>query len=50
MARLDRALGELIIDGIATTAPLFGALLAEPDIRAGRYDIHWLESWLARKG
>ena len=30
-----------------TTLPLFDALLAEPDIRAGNYDIHWLEKWLA---
>ncbi|TVQ55835.1 MAG: acetyl-CoA carboxylase biotin carboxylase subunit [Rhodobacteraceae bacterium] len=47
LARLDRALSELIVDGIDTTAPLFRALLDEPDIRSGRYDIHWLEGWLA---
>jgi acetyl-CoA carboxylase biotin carboxylase subunit len=47
LARLDRALGELIVDGIETTAPLHRALLAEPDIRSGDYTIHWLESWLA---
>jgi acetyl-CoA carboxylase biotin carboxylase subunit len=47
LARLDRALSELIVDGIDTTAPLFRALLDEPDIRSGKYDIHWLERWLA---
>jgi acetyl-CoA carboxylase biotin carboxylase subunit len=50
LARLHRALAELIIDGIDTTAPLFDALLNEADIRAGRYDIHWLEAWLSRAG
>ena len=48
MARLGRALGELIVDGIDTTVPLFHGLLAEPDIQAGNYSIHWLEKWLAR--
>jgi len=48
LARLNRALGELIIDGIDSTVPLFHALLQEPDILAGDYTIHWLEDWLAR--
>jgi acetyl-CoA carboxylase biotin carboxylase subunit len=46
LARLSRALGELIIDGIETTVPLFDMLLAEPDIQSGNYNIHWLERWL----
>jgi acetyl-CoA carboxylase biotin carboxylase subunit len=46
LARLDRALGELIVDGVDTTVPLFHALLQEPDIHTGRYNIHWLERWL----
>jgi acetyl-CoA carboxylase biotin carboxylase subunit len=49
LARLKRALGELIIDGIDTTVPLFDDLLAEPDIQTGDYNIHWLEKWLAAK-
>jgi acetyl-CoA carboxylase biotin carboxylase subunit len=48
LARLRRALSELIVDGVDTTMPLFHALLDEPDIQAGRYDIHWLEKWLER--
>ncbi|MGR3503586.1 acetyl-CoA carboxylase biotin carboxylase subunit [Pseudaestuariivita sp.] len=48
LARLNRALGELIIDGVDTTVPLFHALLEEPDIHAGSYNIHWLEHWLAQ--
>lgn len=49
LARLKRALSELIVDGIDTTVPLFHALLAEPDIQAGEYNIHWLEKWLAQQ-
>ncbi|MGI9369910.1 MAG: acetyl-CoA carboxylase biotin carboxylase subunit [Ruegeria sp.] len=47
LARLNRALGELIVDGIDTTVPLFHTLLQEPDIHSGDYNIHWLEHWLA---
>ncbi|MFK7755060.1 MAG: acetyl-CoA carboxylase biotin carboxylase subunit [Sedimentitalea sp.] len=46
MARLNRALGELIVDGVDTTVPLFHALLGERDIHDGTYNIHWLEHWL----
>ncbi|MEO0771579.1 MAG: acetyl-CoA carboxylase biotin carboxylase subunit [Pseudomonadota bacterium] len=46
LARLSRALNELIVDGIDTTVPLFHALLAEEDIHTGDYNIHWLEKWL----
>ncbi len=49
LARLKRALGELIVDGVDTTVPLFHALLAEPDVLSGDYNIHWLEKWLAEK-
>ena len=49
LARLRRALSELIIDGVDNTMPLFHALLDEPDLQSGRYDIHWLEKWLARE-
>ena len=46
LARLNRALGELIVDGVDTTVPLFHALLQEEDILSGGYNIHWLEHWL----
>ena len=48
LARLNRALGELIVDGVDTTVPLFHALLQEPDIHTGDYNIHWLEHWLEK--
>ena len=47
LARLKRALSELIVDGVDTTTPLFHALLEEPDIQDGNYSIHWLERWLS---
>lgn len=46
LARLARALGELIVDGVDTTVPLFHALLAEEAVQRGNYNIHWLEHWL----
>lgn len=46
LARLKRALGELIVDGIDTTTPLFDALLEEDAVQTGAYNIHWLEKWL----
>lgn len=46
LARLNRALGELIVDGVDTTVPLFHALLQEQDVLTGDYNIHWLEHWL----
>jgi acetyl-CoA carboxylase biotin carboxylase subunit len=49
LARLRRALGELVIDGVETTIPLFHALLEEEDVQTGNYDIHWLEKWLDKQ-
>ena len=49
LARLNRALGELIVDGVDTTVPLFRELLKDPDIQSGNYSIHWLERWLERE-
>ena len=48
LARLRRALAELIVDGVGveTTVPLFDALVQDPAIQAGDYNIHWLERWL----
>ena len=46
LARLERALSELIVDGIDTTLPLFDALVVNEDVARGNYNIHWLEKWL----
>jgi acetyl-CoA carboxylase, biotin carboxylase subunit len=48
LMRLKRALGEFVVDGIETTIPLFSALISEPEIVDGNYDIHWLEKHLAK--
>ena len=48
IARMCRSLGEMVVGGIETTIPLFQDLLTDPDFRAGTYDIHWLERWMAK--
>jgi acetyl-CoA carboxylase, biotin carboxylase subunit len=45
--RLDRALDELDVEGLATTKPLHQALARDPDVQAGRFHTAWLEPWLA---
>jgi acetyl-CoA carboxylase, biotin carboxylase subunit len=41
--RLARALAETRIEGIKTNVPFYRALLADPDVRAGRLDIAMLD-------
>ncbi len=48
IARMARALEETAIGGVRTTIPLHQRLLGEPDVRAGRYSIKWLEQALAK--
>jgi len=48
LRRLARALGELHVGGLKTTAPLHVALLADDDVRAGRYHTNFLEAWMPR--
>jgi acetyl-CoA carboxylase biotin carboxylase subunit len=50
LARLERALGELDIASVRTTKPLHQALVADADIRAGKFDTQWLERWLQTNG
>jgi acetyl-CoA carboxylase biotin carboxylase subunit len=45
--RLRRALGELRVEGIRTTAPLYLRLLEDPDFLAGNLDIGMLDRKLA---
>jgi acetyl-CoA carboxylase biotin carboxylase subunit len=44
--RLARALRELHIGGLKTTVPLHRALLADDDVRTGRYHTNYLETWM----
>ena len=46
LARLRRALAELRIDGLVTTAPLHAALARDPAILKGEAHTRWLEDWL----
>ncbi len=50
LARLERALGELAIEGIPTTASLHRRLVAAEPVR--RFEVHtgWLEDWLTATG
>jgi acetyl-CoA carboxylase biotin carboxylase subunit len=50
IARMRRCLAEMVVGGVETTIPLFQDLLVDPDIVAGRYDIHWLERWIKAQG
>ncbi len=49
IARLRRALSEMVFVGIETTVPLFVELVDDPAFQKGDYHIHWLEEWLAKK-
>ncbi len=49
IARMERALGETVIDGIQTNIPLHLRILNEPEFQAGDFTIHWLEKTLARQ-
>lgn len=44
--RLARAVGELKLGGLKTTAPLFLALAKDPEVKAGAVHTKWLEPWL----
>jgi acetyl-CoA carboxylase biotin carboxylase subunit len=45
--RLERCLGEVVIDGIPSTVPLLGAIFATDDVRQGEFDTGWLGRFLA---
>jgi len=46
---VTNAIKEFVVEGVDTTIPLFNALLEEPDILNGDYNIHWLENYLKRE-
>jgi len=49
LARMERALRELRIEGIPTTAGLHRDLLRSEEMRSGDYDINTLERWVASR-
>src|SRR5688572_21529794 len=48
--RMLRALTELVVDGIATTAPAHVAILSHPDFIAGEHSTKWVEERLDLSG
>jgi acetyl-CoA carboxylase, biotin carboxylase subunit len=50
LMRIRRALDEYVVDGIETTIPLFRALVRNPDVADGNYNVHWLERFLEEGG
>ncbi|MDB5415880.1 MAG: acetyl-CoA carboxylase biotin carboxylase subunit [Rubritepida sp.] len=49
IARMRRALEEMVVDGIHTTLPLHRRIMADPEFQSGDYTIHWLERFVARR-
>jgi acetyl-CoA carboxylase biotin carboxylase subunit len=50
IARLRRALAEMVVSGIKTTLPLHQRIVADPQFQSGDYTIHWLEKFVAQQG
>jgi acetyl-CoA/propionyl-CoA carboxylase biotin carboxyl carrier protein len=48
--RMQRALGELRVDGVATTAPAHQAILAHPEFQAAEHSTKWVEERLDLDG
>ncbi len=48
LARMRGALGELKVEGLATTVTLHQALTQAPDVVAGQFHTAWLEAWLGK--
>ena len=49
IARLKRALGEFVVEGIKTTIPFYQEILKEEEFLNGNYDIHWVENYMENK-
>jgi acetyl-CoA carboxylase biotin carboxylase subunit len=49
IARMRRALEEMVVDGIRTTLPLHQRIMADPQFQSGDYTIHWLERFVGLK-
>ena len=47
IARMRRALNEMVVAGIRTTLPLHQAVMDDPEFQSGDYTIHWLERFVA---
>jgi acetyl-CoA/propionyl-CoA carboxylase biotin carboxyl carrier protein len=50
IARMRRALSEMVVEGIATTIPAHVAILAHPDFQAAEHSTKWVEERLDLSG
>ena len=50
IARMERALGMFVVEGIETSIPLHREIFADPDFRAGNFDTKFMERFLANRG
>ncbi|NHN85973.1 acetyl-CoA carboxylase biotin carboxylase subunit [Acetobacter musti] len=48
IARMQRALDEIVVEGVKTVIPLHRRILADPEFQRGDYTIHWLEQFTSR--
>jgi acetyl-CoA carboxylase biotin carboxylase subunit len=49
IARMERALGMFVVEGIETSIPLHKEIFADPDFRAGNFDTKFMERFLAQR-
>ena len=49
IARMERALGMFVVEGIETSISLHQEIFADPDFRAGRFDTKFMERFLANR-
>jgi acetyl-CoA carboxylase biotin carboxylase subunit len=49
VARMQRALGMFVVEGIETSIPLHQAIFKDPDFRAGNFDTKFMERFLANR-
>ncbi len=49
IARMERALGQFIVQGIETSIPLHQEIFADEDFRVGNFDTKFMERFLARR-
>ena len=47
IARMRRALKEMVVEGIKTTLPLHIRIMDDPEFQSGDYNIHWLERFVS---
>ena len=50
MNRMQRALGQFVVQGIDTSIPLHQEIFEDADFREGKFDTKFMEEFLARRG